>query len=87
LVSYHTRTISKVRIGKGIFITDEGKEIVAIESCQGTKLMYDFFYGPMINPIEEFKHNFQDKHCFIKNVKDKKNFNVEVMAKVSHLIL
>ena len=32
--------VSKVRIDNGDFITIEGKGIVAIESCAGTKLIY-----------------------------------------------
>jgi len=40
---------SRVRIGNGVFITAEGRGTVAIESCQGTKLIYDVLYVPEIN--------------------------------------
>ena len=41
--------VSKVRIGNGDYIMVKGKGTVAIESCTGTKLIYDVMYVPDIN--------------------------------------
>jgi len=41
--------VSKVRIGNGDLITVEKKGTVAIESCAGTKLLYDVLYVPDIH--------------------------------------
>jgi len=41
--------VSKVRIGNGDLITIEGKGTIAIESCAGSKLIYDVLYVPEIH--------------------------------------
>ena len=67
--------ISKVRIGNGDYIMVKGKGTVAIESCIGTKLIYDVMYVPYINQnllsvgqlVEKsFSIIFKKKRCLIK---------------------
>jgi len=41
--------VSKVRICNGDLIIVEEKEVVAIESCASTKLIYDVLYVPKIH--------------------------------------
>ena len=82
--------VSKVRIGNGDLITVEGKGTVAIESCTGTKLIYDVLYVLEIHQnvlsvqqlIENgFKVIFENKHYLIKDVNDKENFNIKMRGK------
>nr|KYP56918.1 Putative transposon Ty5-1 protein YCL075W family [Cajanus cajan] len=82
--------VSKVRIGNGVFITVEGKGTVAIESCKGTKLIYDVLYVPEIDQnllsvgqlLERgFKLKFENKHCFIKDVNDKEIFSIKMSGR------
>ena len=82
--------VSKVRTGNGDFITLEGKEIVAIESCANTKLIYNILYVPEIHQnlisvgqlIEKgFKVIFENKHYLIKDVNNKKIFNIKIRGK------
>ncbi|XP_047259028.1 uncharacterized protein LOC124891286 [Capsicum annuum] len=66
--------ISKVRIGKGDYLSAKGKGIVAIESRSGTKLISDVLFVPELDQnlltvgqlLENgFKLNFGDKKCVI----------------------
>jgi len=76
--------------GNGDLITVEGKRTIAIESCVGTKLIYDVLYIPKIHQnllsvgqlIEKgFKVIFENKHSLIKDVNDKKIFNIKMRGK------
>ena len=82
--------VSKVRISNGDLIVVEGKGTVAIESCAGTKLIYDVSYVPEIHQnllsvgqlIEKgFKVIFENKHYLIKDVDDKEIFNIRRRGK------
>jgi len=81
---------SRVRIGNGVFITAEGKGTVAIESCQGTKLIYDVLYVPEIGQnllsvgqlLEKgLKLNFEDNHCSIKDAYNKEMFSIKMSGR------
>jgi len=81
---------SKVRIGNGVFITVKGKRTVAIESCQGTKLIYDVLYVPEIDQnllsvgqlLEKgFKLNFEDNQCSIKDANNKEIFSIKMSGR------
>ena len=82
--------VSKVRIGNGDLIIVERKGTVAVESCAGTKLIYDVLYVPEIHQnllnvgqlIEKgFKVIFENKYCLIKDVNDKEIFNIKMKGK------
>jgi len=82
--------VSKVRIENGDLITVEGKGTVAIESCTGTKLIYDVLYVPEIDQnllsvgqlVEKgFKVIFENKHCLIKDVNDKEISSIKKRGK------
>lgn len=82
--------VSKVKIGNGELITVEGKGTVAIESCTGTKLIYDVLYVPEIDQnllsvgqlVEKgFKVIFENKQCLIKDVNDKEIFSIKMRGK------
>ncbi|KHN26077.1 Retrovirus-related Pol polyprotein from transposon TNT 1-94, partial [Glycine soja] len=82
--------VSKVRIKNGDLITVEGKGTVVIESCTGTKLIYDVLYVPEIDQnllsvgqlVEKgFKVIFENKHCLIKDVNDKEIFSIKMRGK------
>ena len=81
---------SRVRIGNGVFITAEGRGIVDIESCQGTKLIYNILYVPEIDQnllsvgqlLEKgFKLNFEDNHCSIKDANNKKILSIKMSGR------
>ena len=81
---------SRVRIGNGVFITTEGKGTVAIESCQGTKLIYDVLYVSEIDQnllsvgqlLEKgFKLNFEENHCSIKDANNKEMFSIKMSGR------
>ena len=82
--------ISKVRIGNGKLIAVEGKGIVVIESCIGTKLIYDVLYVPEIDQNllsvgqlldKGFKVIFENKQCLIKDANDKVIFSIKIRRK------
>nr|KYP62109.1 Retrovirus-related Pol polyprotein from transposon TNT 1-94 [Cajanus cajan] len=81
---------SKVRIGNGQHIAVKGKGTIAIESCLGTKLIYDVLYVPEIDQnllsvgqlMEKgYKVYFEDKFCLIKDASGQEIFKVKMKGK------
>ncbi|XP_047264050.1 uncharacterized protein LOC107865605 [Capsicum annuum] len=73
-------TITKVRIGNGEYILVQGKGTVVIPSHSGTKTISEVLYVPEIDQNllsvgqlmeNNFKLNFEDKHCLIKDASKK----------------
>ncbi|XP_074356435.1 uncharacterized protein LOC141696151 [Apium graveolens] len=82
--------VSKVRIGNGAHIAINGKGIVAIESCRGTKLISEVLFVPEIDQnllsvgqLTEigFKVIFENKQCSIKDGNNNDVFKVKMKGK------
>jgi len=83
-------TITKVRIGNGDHIVVKGKCTIAIESCLGTKTIFDVLYVPEIDQNflsvgqlikKGLKVIFEDKHCLIKDAAGQEMFKVRIRGK------
>ena len=82
--------VSKVRIGNGDHIMVKGKGTVAIESCTGTKLIYDVMYVLDINQnlqsvgqlVEKsFSVIFKKNQCLIKEANNDEVFRIKMRNK------
>nr|KYP75091.1 hypothetical protein KK1_007789 [Cajanus cajan] len=82
--------ISKVQMGNGAHLAVKGKRTLAIKSHLGFKLISDVLYVPDINQNllsvsqllgKGYKVLFEDKNCVIKDIHNKKVFNVHMKGK------
>nr|GLL34235.1 Retrovirus-related Pol polyprotein from transposon TNT 1-94 [Ipomoea trifida] len=83
-------TVSKVKIGNGVFLPIKGKGTVAIQSLTGVKYISNVLYVPDIDQnllsvgqlIEKgFKVLFEDQWCLIKDAQGKDVFKVKMRSK------
>nr|GMC49461.1 Retrovirus-related Pol polyprotein from transposon RE1 [Ipomoea batatas] len=82
--------VSSVRIGNGDCIPVKGKGTVALESCTGTKLIYDVLYVPDIDKNllsvgqlvdKGFKVIFENKLGIIKDIYDNDVIRIKMRGK------
>nr|GMD88070.1 Retrovirus-related Pol polyprotein from transposon RE1 [Ipomoea batatas] len=83
-------TVSKVKIGNGVFLPIKGKGTLAIQSLTGVKYISNVLYVPDIDQnllsvgqlIEKgFKVLFEDQWCLIKDAQGKDVFKVKMRSK------
>ena len=82
--------VSKVKIDNGAYIVVKGKGAVAIESCKGTKFIFEVLFTPKIDQNllsvgqlteKGFKVLFEDKQCLIKDSKNNDVFKIKMKGK------